>query len=157
MLLPFSFYNSKWKFLSILLVVGLAVGGYFVPELGLGVIALILFALLTNMRSSRSFCAGFCPNGRSLSVVFKRTSKHKKLPSFLASREFRRMLCALMMFCVISLLARSNGSLAAIGKVFWAIYLASIGISTIAGLLWKPRAWCAFCPMGTLQDTIKGH
>jgi hypothetical protein len=62
-----------------------------------------------------------------------------------------------MMFCVISLLSQSNGSLAAIGKVFWAIYLASIGISTIAGLLWKPRAWCAFCPMGTLQDTIKGH
>ncbi|TFG84862.1 MAG: 4Fe-4S binding protein [Spirochaetales bacterium] len=42
----------------------------------------------------------------------------------------------------------------AIGRVFWAIYLVAVGISAVAGLVYKPRAWCAFCPMGTLQDTL---
>jgi len=156
MIIVHSFYHGAWKHISIALVLALSVGGFFVPALGLGVIGLILFALISNARASRSFCAGFCPNGRSLSVAFKQTSRNRKLPKLFASREFRRALCAFIMFCVVSLLARSDGSVAAIGRIFWAIYVASIGISTAAALLWKPRAWCAFCPMGTLQDTLRG-
>jgi len=156
MLLKYSFYNSAWKYISVALVLALAAGGYFVPVIGLGVIALMAIGLVTNIAGSRSFCAGFCPNGRALSFTFKNISSQKRLPNFFATRQFRRMLCALMMFCVVSLLIRSNGSLAAIGRIFWAIYVASIGISAVAALLWKPRAWCSFCPMGTLQDTIRG-
>ncbi len=156
MLLKYSFYNSTWKYISVAIVLALAVGGYFVPALGLGVIGLMAIALLTNISGSRSFCAGFCPNGRALSFTFKSVSSRKRLPKYFSTKEFRRMLCALMMFCVVSLLIRSNGSLAAIGRIFWAIYVASIGISAVAALLWKPRSWCSFCPMGTLQDTIRG-
>ncbi len=156
MLLKYSFYHSAWKYISVALVVGFAIGGYFVPVVGLGVIGLMAIALLTNITGTRSFCAGFCPNGRTLSFTFKKASSQKSLPKYFATKQFRRMLCALTMFCVVSLLLRSNGSIAAIGRVFWAIYVASIGISAVAALLWKPRAWCSFCPMGTLQDTIRG-
>lgn len=156
MLLKYSFYNSVWRYISIALVLGLAIGGYFVPAIGLGVIGLMIIALLTNIAESRSFCAGFCPNGRSLSFGFKKATRNQKMPTLFTKKEVRRMLCALMMFCVVSLLLRSDGSIAAIGRIFWAIYIAAIGISAVAAVLWKPRAWCSFCPMGTMQDTLRG-
>lgn len=154
-IIPLAFYNSGWKIVSLIFVLAIALGGYFIPILGLAVPLLIAIALIMNARKTRSFCSGFCPNGRTLSFTMKAVSRNKVLPSYLYSTEFRRMLCGFMMFCVISLLARSDGSVMQIGRVFWAIYIASIGISTISGLLFKPRSWCAYCPMGTLQDTMK--
>ncbi len=147
-------YVGPYRIFSALFILIVAVGGFFVPELGLVVVALIFVALIVNAKARRGFCAGVCPNGRALSSVFAKRSGNGKMPAFLASREFRRALCGLMMFCVVSLLARSGGSVAAIGKVFWSIYLVSIAMSIAAGLLFKPRSWCVVCPMGTLQDTL---
>ncbi|MFA5853116.1 MAG: 4Fe-4S binding protein [Spirochaetales bacterium] len=151
----YKFYRGPWRYVSILLVLGLAIGGFFLPEIGLLVIVLMLIAIATNARSSRSFCSGVCPNGRALSASLGKISAGKKLPRLLSSKEFRRALCGLLMFAVVSFLIQSNGSLAQIGRVFWSVYIAAIGISVVTGLLFKPRAWCAFCPMGTLQDTLK--
>jgi len=151
----YTFYRGPWRYFSLLLVFGIAIGGFFLPELGLLVIALMLAAIAMNARRSRSFCSGVCPNGRSLSASLGKISAGKKLPRFLYSREFRRALCGLLMFAVVSFLIQSDGSLARIGRVFWSVYIAAIGVSVVTGLLFKPRAWCAFCPMGTLQDTLK--
>jgi len=152
-----NFYNGPWRLLSMLTVAGIAIGGYFIPELGLLVIGLMAVALATNARRSRSFCSGICPNGRALSAGMGNLSRRLPLPAFLASKGTRRALCGFMMFCVIGLLSRTNGGLSQIGRVFWSIYLASIGISLVSGLVFKPRSWCAYCPMGTLQDTLKTH
>lgn len=150
-----TFYNGPWRYLSILGVAAIALGGYFVPELGLLVIGLMIIALATNARRGRSFCSGICPNGRALSAGLGKLSRRHPLPSLFASKGMRKALCGLMMFCVIGLLSRTNGTLAQTGSVFWSIYLASIGISIVSGLIFKPRSWCVFCPMGTLQDTVK--
>jgi polyferredoxin len=160
MLLPNKFYAGPWKWLSLALVLAIGVGGFFYPPLGLSVIGLMLVAILLNHKSTRLFCSNVCPNGRSLSFSLKPISRGKKIPKFLVAKEFRRGVCGIMMFCVISLFARSgseNPLAYSVGRVFWSIYVASIGISVVAGVLFKPRAWCAFCPMGTLQDTIASH
>lgn len=154
-IIPPAIYTSSWKIISLVIVFGIAIGGYFIPVLGLAVPVLIVLALIMNTRRTRSFCSSFCPNGRTLSFTLKSVSRKKILPPFLSSIEFKRMLCGFMMFCVINLLARSNGSAMQISRLFWAIYVVSIGISTISGLIFKPRSWCAYCPMGTLQDTLK--
>jgi len=149
------FYLGPYRLISALFILIVAAGGVFIPELGLLVIALMAAALIVNARTRRGFCAGLCPNGRSLSAAFGARPAGRKLPPFLRSKEFRRGLCGMMMFCVVSLLARSGGSIAAIGRVFWSIYLVSIAISLVSALVFKPRSWCVYCPMGTLQDTIK--
>lgn len=151
----YSFYRGPWRVASIILVLGIALGGFFQPEIGLMVIALMAIAIATNARRSRSFCSGVCPNGRALSANLGKLSAGRKLPPFLYSKEFRRALCGLLMFAVLSFLIQTNGSIARIGRIFWSVYVAAIGLSVVTGLLFKPRSWCAFCPMGTLQDTLK--
>jgi polyferredoxin len=59
-----------------------------------------------------------------------------------------------MMFCVIGSLARSGGVLPRVGLVFWLLCVLSLSAGLILGFFFKPRSWCAICPMGTLQDTI---
>jgi len=150
-----SFYAGPYRYLSVLFILVIAVGGYFLPVLGLAVPALMALALVMNKRSTRSFCSTACPNGRAFSATTSRWSLNRRLPAFLSEPGLRRMLCGFMMFCVISLLARyGKGGVPAIGRIFWAIYVLATGIGFVVGSVSKPRAWCAFCPMGTLQDTI---
>lgn len=149
------FYRGPYKALSIVLVAGISVAGYFFPTAGLLVIAMMLTALVINSRQSRGFCASVCPNGRSLSALIPNRKNGKHLPKSMATKEFRRALCGFAMFCMLNLSLRSGGALAGIGRVFWMIYLASVGISFVMGVVFKPRAWCSICPMGTLQDSLR--
>lgn len=67
------------------------------------------------------------------------------------------MLCGFLMFSVVSLLARyGKGGVPAVGRIFWAVYVLATGLGFVVGSVFKPRSWCAFCPMGTLQDTVAG-
>lgn len=152
--LNYRMYNGFWKIVSVAIVIGIAAAGYFWPPAALTVPVLILAALGSNLFGRRAFCAGLCPNGRALSAVFPRFSRNKPLPQIFRSALGRSALCAFMLFCVINLLSRTGGSLELIGRVFWFIYTLSVGVSAVMALAWKPRSWCAVCPMGTLQDTL---
>lgn len=150
-----SFYSGPYRYLAIVFIVVVGVGGYFYPVIGLAVLALMALAVVTNFRSRRYFCSTLCPNGRALSVAATPLSKGGKLPAALTEPGTRRLLCGFMVFCMINMLIRFGGNgLATVGRVFWAIYLIAVGTSFVVGVLYKPRSWCAFCPMGTLQDTI---
>jgi polyferredoxin len=149
-----SFYRGPWRYLSLLFIFAIAAGGWFYPPAGLAVPLLIVTALVTNLFSRRYFCSSLCPNGRALSVSLTRFSRRATLPGVLRSVQARRALCGFMLFCVVNLLARSGGAPGQIARVFWFIYLISIGVSTVMGLFFKPRSWCAVCPVGTLQDTL---
>lgn len=147
--------SRAWTVASFVLVVVFAVGGFFFPLLGFGVLGLMTVALVMNFRSRRSFCAGTCPNGTFLAVAMKPISRNTKIPSALVNPHFRKLLCGVMMFCMIGLLVRGYPNFTSIGKVFWTIYAIALSVGVAIGLLYKPRAWCAFCPLGTLQDTIR--
>ena len=149
-----AFYKGPYRYLSVLFIVAVGIGGYFSPAIGLAVPVLMLLALALNVRSRRLFCSSVCPNGRALSAVAP-VSKGRRLPAFLVEPGMRRILCGFMLFCMVNLLARyGGGGIAAAGRGFWSIYLIAVGISALVGIAFKPRSWCAFCPMGTLQDTV---
>jgi len=150
-----SFYKGPYRYFSVLFIVAVGIGGYFLPVIGLAVPGLMLLALILNFRGRRLFCSGVCPNGRALSVVTTQISRGSKLPAFLVEPGMRRILCGFMLFCMVNLIVRyGSGGIVSIGRIFWAIYLIAAGISMAVGIAFKPRSWCAFCPMGTLQDTV---
>ncbi len=149
--------SKLYRIASLLFVVGVAVGGYFQPLVGLTIPLLLLLALILNIRGRRLFCSSVCPNGKTYAQVLKRVSWGRRLPTLLKSGEFRKVLCGLMLFCVISGLTRFGHGWAGVARVFWAVYVLSLGIGTIMGLIFKPRAWCVVCPVGTLQETLSGE
>lgn len=143
--------------LSTIFVVTIAAGGVFVPELGLALIALMLTALVMTLIKPRSFCSGVCPRGKALGFVMNRNSRRKALPPIVLSVKFRRLLCGSSMFLIIASLVRSGGNIRQIGTVFWLLCVTTLSTGLIMGFFFKPRSWCAICPMGTLQDTISRH
>ncbi len=155
MVLGTRFYNGPWKWFSVLFVAAVAITGFFWPLVGLVVPVMILVGLVTNLFGRRSFCAGLCPNGRSLSFAFSRITRNEALDKDFRSPMLRRALCAFALFCAVNLLVRSGGELALVGRAFWLVYTMSVGLSAVLAIAYKPRSWCAVCPMGTLQDTIR--
>jgi len=150
-----SFYNGPFKLVALVFIAGVALGGYFFPLVGLAVPGLIILALATNLGSRRFFCGKLCPNGRLYSAVMQKASRRGALPSWSYSPHVRRAICGFTLFCAVNLLVRyGGGGIAQAARVFWAIYLASIGFGFVMGYFFKPRSWCAVCPMGTLQDTV---
>ena len=103
---PLQLYKGKKKYLSVLFVLGVGIGGYFFPLIGLLVVGLIALAIGLNIRRTRYFCGQVCPNGASLSAVLAPVFRKHKLPKFLYAPEFRRALCAFMLFCMVNLMVR---------------------------------------------------
>lgn len=140
--------------LSSAFVLAVAVGGFFIPYLGFAVAVVMLVAVLMSLQKPRSFCAKACPRGRALGFMLKPLSRGRPLPAGALSTGSKRALCGFMMFCVIGNVYRLFGSPAALGTFFWGVCVLSLGAGVVLGLIYRPRAWCAVCPMGTLQETI---
>lgn len=140
--------------LSSAFVLAVAVVGFFIPYLGFAVAVVMLVAVIMSLIKPRSFCAKACPRGRALGFMLKPLSRGRPLPAGAVSPGSKRALCGFMMFCVIGNVYRLFGSPAALGTFFWGVCVLSLGAGVVVGLVYKPRAWCAVCPMGTLQETI---
>jgi len=141
------------------LVLGLApvfilAGGAFFPALGLVVPLILLAAVLGGLKRRRWFCSAACPRASLLEILGTRLPRRRPLPPAFRSPALRTALCAFLMLCALGQTARLWPSLEAIGFFFWLVCLVTLGLSFLMAFLWKPRAWCAVCPVGALQDNI---
>jgi hypothetical protein len=146
--------------LSALFVITVALGGFFVRQFGLALAAEMIIAIVLSLTSPkpRAFCSGLCPRGRALGFALRPISLGKSLPRMFSTRQFRRFLCGTSMFLVIASLfqvAPGVGVAEWAGMVFWILCLITLSAGIILGIIFRPRTWCALCPLGTLQDTIR--
>ena len=143
--------------LSVAFILLIAVGGAVFPILGLTVPLMIIAGGFSAFLTGRKrFCSYACPRGRVLGL-FKPVSRYKPLPGRLRGAGFRRGLCGFMMLCSVMQIARMHPSLAgfsALGGFFWGMCMLMLSAAMIMALVYKPRSWCAVCPMGTLQNTV---
>jgi polyferredoxin len=141
---------------SIAFVSAVAVGGFFFPLAGFAVALVMAAAIAMTIVRPRSFCSRACPRGKALGMALKPFSRGRPLPPGAVTPGPKRALCGFMMLCVIGNVARLAGSPVALGRFFWGLCVVSLAAGVVVGLAYRPRAWCAVCPMGTLQDTVGG-
>ncbi len=146
--------NSIIGALSLAFVLAVAIGGFYYPFIGFAVAAVMVVAMAMSLVKPRLFCAKACPRGRALGFALKKLSRGKPLSPTALSAGSRRALCGFMMLCVGGNIYRLFGSPAALGSFFWGLCVVSLGAGVAVGIIYKPRAWCVVCPMGTLQETI---
>lgn len=127
------------------------IGGWFWPYLGFIAIAMMALMLVVAVFRGRYYCGWFCAMGafheRILALVSR---KRKMLPLFKAA-WFRWLLFVMMMGLLVLRLILSEGRPAEVGAVFVMMWTISTGFAIALGLFWKPRSWCAVCPMATFQ------
>jgi ferredoxin-type protein NapH len=130
------------------------VGGFFWPILGLAVPMLLAIAVGSTFFRRRWFCSNACPRGSLLSGFTRSVSRYRSLAPALYSQSVRMGLCGFLMFCAVGQTMHLWPSMASLGRFFWIVCIATFVVALIMAIASKPRAWCAVCPLGTLQDNI---
>lgn len=128
--------------------------GYFYPIIGWLAIVCMIGPVLTSVFRGRYWCGNICPRGSFYDKVIARISLNKRIPRFLRTVAFRSFMVLFIftMFGIQMFFAWGNWS--AMGRVFWLIILVTTIIGVVLGFVYSPRAWCTFCPMGSLSALV---
>lgn len=130
------------------------IGGMIWPLLGYLVFFMMVFFLTLSYFKGRFWCAYLCPRGAFLDLVLCRLSLKKKLPASFTKARVKWMIFFVFIAFFISQLVVAEKNLFSIGFVFVRICLITTLLAIFLGIHFTYRAWCAICPMGTLQAKI---
>ncbi|MBN1670748.1 MAG: 4Fe-4S binding protein [Kiritimatiellae bacterium] len=145
----------QWALLWIV-VVTIAFGWKY-PWLGFSVPLVMGAGLVGGLFRGRWVCGNLCPRGSFFDRVMPALSRKRRIPAFLRNRAFRWFLFALMMGFMMFRASANPTDPMHWGRVFWLMCVITTGIGLVLGVLIHPRAWCSFCPMGTMQSEIGGR
>jgi len=129
-------------------------GGIFWPFAGYLVLGMMLFFLTLAIFRGRYWCGWFCPRGSFLERILVYISRNRKVPTFFKDIRFRWLIFSILISFMILRLVQSNGAPEKIGFVFVTMCIITTAIAIPMGIIFKPRTWCAFCPMGLLQGIL---
>lgn len=133
---------------------GAIVGGFFQPLFGLIVPILVVAAAIGSLVRKRWFCSSACPRGALLGSLGPRYSRYRALPASLKADKVRTALCGFLLVCTVGQTARNWDSLGQLGRFFWFVCALSLVVALVMAYFFKPRSWCAICPVGALQDNV---
>ena len=132
----------------------IAIGGLFYPLLGYLMLAMMLFLIIYSYFKSRYWCGNLCLRGAFLDIIMPHLTLARPYPRILTRKWFRWGVFGLFMSVFISRMIATGGNPFAIGGVFVSMCVVTSLIAIPLGIATRPRAWCAFCPMGTLQEAL---
>ena len=145
-----------WPFVLIV-----SVGGFWFPKLGLLMYPMLLFIMGMGVFRGRYWCGNICPRGAFLDIPVKSMKgKNKSIPILFNNRMFKLLMLILLMGFFMTNTVRAFN--------YWdeAIFLDKLGmvgvvmcavttlIALVLGFTIHHRAWCSFCPMGTVQSSL---
>jgi ferredoxin-type protein NapH len=138
----------------VIITIGL---GWKYPILGFSVPIVMLMGMAGGVWRGRYVCGNLCPRGSFFDRIISLVSLKKKIPTLLRRMPLRWIIFTAMMSFMVWRLAQNPGDWRHWGQVFWMICVITTSIGIVLGILFHPRTWCAFCPMGTMQNALGGH
>lgn len=141
--------NLSQPYLFWILLAFLAIG-FVYPAVGVIALICMLAPVLLAPFRGRYWCGNFCPRGSFYDHVLARFSPKRPIPAFLRGKPFRIFMLAFIMAMFSVQTYYAWGDLGAVGLVFLRLIFATTIVGILLGLVYHHRAWCAFCPMGTL-------
>jgi hypothetical protein len=101
-------------------------------------------------------CARICPRGSFIKTFTKKISLGLPKPKFLTTQAFRWILWALMMGTFISLIIYSiPRGVYFLGNTVLVFMEIATALAFVSGILFTPRAWCTYCPMGFTTGNLR--
>ena len=140
-----------------IIVLIVSIGGIFYPKLGL--LLLLVFASLMIIAPFRGrwFCGNLCPRGSFVDFWLAPLSRKMKIPARFRSMWLRVPIFLLLMGFMVYRIVKTAGIVDKMGMVFVTLCILTTSVAILFGVIIAPRAWCSFCPMGTLQRAIGGR
>jgi polyferredoxin len=152
-----------WRKIAVGVLVAVVVGGLFYPPLGLIAAAMMVTLLVLSVFRGRYWCGNICPRGAFLDLIVRRISPGRDVPGWARSLWLRAGILVLLMSGFAWQLANlplttapdmPGGVYGLIGAVFVRLCLITTLGAIFLALVSQQRAWCAVCPMGTMQNLI---
>lgn len=145
--------NKLHPYLFWILLIFLAVGAVY-PVIGVTALICMIAPVLMSPYKGRYWCGNFCPRGSFYDTVIGKISPNKSIPVFFRSTGFRLFMIIFIMAVFAVQMYAAWGNLSAVGEVFVRIILLTTIVGIALGRIYHQRAWCSFCPMGTLASWI---
>jgi len=149
-------FSPVRKYIWILTII-IAIGGQFVPVLGLLVPFIMAALIIMSLFKGKYWCGNFCPHGSFFDNLLQPISRHVKIPGILRSPI---VIVAAFLFFIYSFSTRFfhvYGMMGTaefyerLGFIFANTYLVVLLIGGVLAVIINSRSWCQFCPMGTIQ------
>lgn len=125
--------------------------------LGFSVPVVMLTGMVGGFFNGRYVCGNLCPRGSFFDRFIRPISFARPIPAFLRATPLRWVILVLMMGFMVWRIAQNPGDWRHWGKTFWLMCVITTAVGLVLGILIHPRTWCAFCPIGTLQNVLGGH
>ncbi len=155
---------ETWRWIAVGVLVLVVLGGLLYPPLGLVAAVMMVTLLATSAFRGRYWCGNLCPRGSFLDLLLHHLSPGRRFPRFLRSMWVRGGILVLLMSALAWSLASlplemapdmAGGFYGLIGAIFVRLCLITTLGAIFLGLVSQERAWCAVCPMGTMQNVLE--
>ncbi len=141
---------------------GILTSNHYYFEIGLLLIGfMVAAAILLSPLLGRFWCGWLCPRGTFLEYFIGKFSRKNGIPKKLRTKGFKLFITAIMagMFIIVLMgmnpFVASEDMLASIGGfIVFLCIVTTLLISIPIGLVYMPRTWCSFCPMGYAQSLL---
>jgi ferredoxin-type protein NapH len=150
--------RSQRRIIQLLLwpvvVIVIAFGRHY-PILGFSVPLVMLMGVIGGVMQGRYVCGHLCPRGSFFDRIIAPISRRRPIPLLFRDRKLRWSLFILLMGFMVYRISLNPGDIYHWGSVFWLMCVITTAIGIILGIVIHPRAWCSFCPMGTMQSALE--
>jgi len=140
---------GRWLLGSAVILV-LALGWRY-PYLGLMVPLVMATGMAWGWFRGRYVCGNLCPRGAFLDSWLAPFAGRRAVPAWMRSSWFRGLVVAVLMSFMAWRLSLQIDSLVHWGTVFWQMCLITTVVAITLGGVYRERAWCSICPMGSIQ------
>jgi ferredoxin-type protein NapH len=130
------------------------IGGWFYPVLGYFIPFCMLAGISIAFRQGRKWCDWYCPRGSFFDTAVKSVSPNKEIPAFFKSLPARIGMLTILMTIMTVQIIRVWPDPYKIGMVFVVILTVTTSIAIILAIIYHPRVWCCFCPIGSISNWV---
>ncbi len=128
------------------------IGGWLYPPLGFSLLICMFGAVGIALYKGRAWCDWMCPRGSFYDLFLDKISKELKIPPLFRTNWFRTVILTLLMASLGIQIYYAWGDSYGIGLAFVIVLTITTMAGIVLGAVFKPRAWCQICPMGTLGN-----
>ncbi len=154
MFIEFKKERSRQQKKTAIALPAVIIGGWLYPPIGFVLLICMFGAVGVAIYKGRAWCDWMCPRGSFYDLYLDRLSGKLNIPAIFKTNAFRAFILIGLMSGLGIQLYMVWGDYNGMGLAFMTVLTITTIVGIILGVIWKPRAWCQICPMGTLGTWI---
>ncbi|MFA4837358.1 MAG: 4Fe-4S binding protein [Dehalococcoidia bacterium] len=146
--------HRQWQLYNGILFLILLAAGWFFPPIGYVMFVWMALIMGFGMTKGRYFCDWMCPRGSLLDSYISHLSPKRKIPGLFSHIAWRLSWMAIMMGVLILMITRNWDHWWKLGHSLTLMITVTTVIGLVLGFIYNQRAWCMFCPFGTMANWL---